>query len=137
MTAASPRAFRSVSLVDPSHDQHGGKALEQSFQKCAVRKLSESEASRGQLVEHDAKMARVIAALWAAFPEAVSENDLAERAAPYFRRRDGTAIDPKTVRLWLQGVSLPRAEFIFVLIGMVGAGFFGLPLKPASKRSAR
>jgi hypothetical protein len=115
--------------------------LEESFQKCTGAKKSLGGPVPGSgpvvLAEHDAKMDRVIAALWAAFPEAVSEHDLAERAAPYFRRRDGTAIDPKTVRLWLAGVSLPRAEFIFVLIGMVGAGFFGLPLKPAAGRGAR
>jgi hypothetical protein len=100
--------------------------LEQSFQKL-------TGGAAGAISAHDAQMAQVIAALWAAFPEATSENDLAERAAPYFRNRQGQAIDPKTVRLWLQGVSLPRAEFIFVLIGMVGAGFFGLSLRPAAR----
>ncbi|MDR7125520.1 hypothetical protein [Pseudotabrizicola sp. 4114] len=89
------------------------------------------------VLDHDAKMNRVIAALWAAFPEATSSHDLAERAAPYFRNRQGQPIDPKTVRLWLSGVSLPRGEHVFVLIGMVGAGFFGLPLQPAARRGAR
>ena len=110
--------------------------MEESFQKCGAAEHRGGASARAALVAHDAKIAQVIAALWAAFPEAVSENDLAERAAPYFRRRDGSAIDPKTVRLWLQGVSLPRAEFIFVLIGMVGAGFFGLPLQPVARRGA-
>lgn len=123
MTTAPPCAFVPDAVVDRPQGQHRGKALEQSFQKSA-----------GGVAEHDAKMRQVIAALWRAFPEAISENDLAERAAPYFRNRDGRAVDPKTVRLWLQGVSLPRAEFIFVLIGMVGAGFFGLPLDAAGRR---
>lgn len=101
--------------------------MEQSFQKYGPGQKCSPQ--RGALTEYEAKMGRVIAALWRAFPEAVSENDLATRAAPYFRKRCGAAIDPRTVRLWLNGTSMPSSEYILVLIGMVGAEFFGLPAK--------
>lgn len=70
---------------------------------------------------------RVADALWRAFPEAVSEHDLAERAAPYFRRADGSAVDPRTVRYWLSGTSRPSFGHLLTLIAMVGADFFDLP----------
>lgn len=76
---------------------------------------------------YDAMSRRVIRALRIAFPGAASNNDLADRASSYFFNRDGEPIDPRTIRNWLDGISLPRAEHLFALIIIVGADFFGLP----------
>lgn len=131
MIATPPRSFLSVASNDPSQDQHKGKPMEQSFQNLSKKTVPDYRGpcggGRNGLTHVEAMQARVIAALWRAWPEAISNNDLANRAAPYFRRADGRAIDPKTVRQWLDGVSMPRGEFVLVLIGIVGADFFGLP----------
>ena len=72
--------------------------------------------------------ARVPQALWAAFPEAASENELAEIAAPYFRnKRTGDPIEPRTIRYWLRGEAIPQGSHMFALIWMVGSDFFRIP----------
>lgn len=91
-----------------------------SFQKCGP--------SVPQVTKDGWLSSRVNQALWSAFPDATSDNDLAERAAPYFRnKRTGEQIDPRTVRLWLRGSSIPQGEHMLALIWMVGADFFRLP----------
>lgn len=93
-----------------------------SFQKNRIALTSEEWIS-----------GRVIAALWRAFPEATSEAELSEMASPYFRNlagpKVGQPIDPRTIRYWLKGDTLPRTQHFAVLAGMVGADFFSIPQK--------
>ncbi len=96
--------------------------MEKSFRNCGT--------PRNSLTEFEVRSRQVVSALWQAFPEATSANDLSERAAPYFRdERSGQPINSKTIRLWLDGVSLPRTPHTLTLIGMVGANWFSLPLQ--------
>lgn len=98
---------------------------EESFQKSRGGENSSQDLMSQDL---DWRSRQVVSALWRAFPEAVSEHDLAQMAAPYFRDlRHGRPIAPRTVRLWLSGVSLPRMEHFCVLVALVGADFFALP----------
>ena len=60
----------------------------------------------------------VVKALWKSFPEAHSEESIAEAAAPYFRNRRGDPISPRTIKYWLRGETLPSAVHLSTLVMM-------------------
>lgn len=115
---ASPVPPAEISWPTPCKVHHGAKHLEISCQK---------SHSRASLTDSEVQSRRVIEALWRAFPEATSDNDLADRASPYFRNKRGEPVEPRTIRYWLRGETLPGYLHTITLIGMVGVGFFNLP----------
>lgn len=121
MTA--PLRLSSVDVGRTPQPDHSMETLEMKFQ---------IDKRHGGITADGWIAARVPQALWTAFPEATSENDLAERAATYFRnKRTGEAIDPRTIRYWLRGEAVPHGSHMFTLIWMVGADFFRIPRQGA------
>lgn len=92
---------------------HIKPAQEASFQK-----------DQRPLTPEDEQKRRVSEALWRAFPEARSESHLAALAAPHFKRPNGRALAPRTVRYWLRGDSLPDYMNARTLTEMVGTEHF-------------
>lgn len=80
------------------------------------------EQRRNALTATEMQKRRVAEALWRAFPSATSEHQLAEMAAPHFRKANGRPIAPRTIRYWLRGDTLPDHMHTMVLVNLVGAG---------------
>lgn len=79
---------------------------------------------RGHLTKEQVEKRRVQAALWRAFPEANSENELCLMAVGYFFDENGRPVSKRTVKYWLRGETLPNCIHYRTLIGMVGVEFF-------------
>lgn len=58
--------------------------------------------------------------LWRAFPEARSENELAELAAEVLTS-DRRPVTPRTVRNWLRCENSPHFRYVLRVIALVGA----------------
>ncbi len=111
MTAPT-QAFASGSR-SPLH--HNGGA--------SVKSLSENDRAA---IERRALADVVIRALWESFPEAASEDELAELARPYFRNaRTGEPISERTIKYWLRGETLPSALHLSALVMMQPRLFLG------------
>lgn len=68
----------------------------------------------------------VVRVMWRAFPEATSENELAEIVAAYLTRR-GRTVTPRTVRYWLRHQTSPHWRYVVELLALAGAeGVFSL-----------
>ena len=61
------------------------------------------------------------AALWRAFPDATSENDLSIRAAAAMLKEGGEDITDRGIRKWLNGDALPRAKNMAALGILIGS----------------
>lgn len=83
-----------------------------------MRQSVKSLSNSAHHTEHDVIADLVIRALWKSFPECHSESEVAEEAAPYFRDKRGEPINPRTVRYWLRGETLPSALHMMTLAGM-------------------
>lgn len=79
------------------------------------------KSCRKDLTEGEEASRRVAVALWKAFPEATSENNLAEIASEYFRKSDGSPVSPRTIKYWLRGDTHPSFLHTMALVRMVGA----------------
>lgn len=71
--------------------------------------------------------------LWRAFPEAGSENELAEAAAAVLSR-DGRAVHPRTVRNWLRCENAPHFRYVLAVIALAGAEAVFAVLDPEAGR---
>ncbi|AGT09977.1 hypothetical protein JCM7686_2937 [Paracoccus aminophilus JCM 7686] len=90
----------------PSARGHNSTGLsEMSFRKC-----SGEEAERAWFAS----------LLWRAFPEAQSENDLAERAAEVLTS-DRRPVTSRTVRNWLRRENAPHFRYVLKVVALVGA----------------
>lgn len=58
--------------------------------------------------------------LWRAFPEATSENDLAQMASDVLTS-DKRPVTPRTVRNWLRCENSPHFRYVLKVIALVGA----------------
>ncbi|UXU73677.1 MULTISPECIES: hypothetical protein [unclassified Paracoccus (in: a-proteobacteria)] len=58
--------------------------------------------------------------LWRAFPDARSENELAELAADVLTS-DSRPVTPRTVRNWLRRENAPHFRYVLKVIALVGA----------------
>lgn len=106
-----------------------------SFLKFGFEAGPDVEAIAG--ADNDWLADRVVAALWKAFPEAESNTHLSELAAPYFRTKAGEPIQARTVRLWLERVSLPTHRHTMTLIAMVGWSFWFLDPRAPTPETRR
>jgi hypothetical protein len=109
MTAAPPRAFHSASKIDQSAlVQARGKVLEKSFRKSSSARSAE-----------DAEREWFASLLKSAFPEANSDNELAEIAAEVLttEKRPVTA---RTVRNWLGCHNAPHFRYVLKVIALAG-----------------
>jgi len=80
-----------------------------SFRKCS-----------GSLSPEEAERAWFAGLLWRAFPEARSENDLAELAAEVLTS-DKRPVTARTVRNWLRRENAPHFRYVLRVIALVGA----------------
>lgn len=62
----------------------------------------------------------IAAMLWRAFPEATSENELADLVARHFTRR-GREVTPRAVRYWLRRETTPHWRYVLELLALAGA----------------
>lgn len=95
--------------VTPSQGHHGATGLEMSFRKSA-----------GGVSPQDAERAWFARLLWRAFPEARSENELADLAAEVLTsgKRPVTA---RTVRNWLRCENTPHFRYVLQVVALAGA----------------
>ncbi|MEC9432141.1 MAG: hypothetical protein VYD87_04460 [Pseudomonadota bacterium] len=68
----------------------------------------------------DSERAWFAGLLWRAFPEAGSENELAELAAEVLSQ-DGRPVHARTVRNWLRCENAPHFRYVLRVIAMAGA----------------
>ncbi len=80
-----------------------------SFRKC-----------RGSLSPEEAERVWFAGLLWRAFPEASSENELAEMAAEVLTS-DSRPVTSRTVRNWLRRENAPHFRYVLKVIALVGA----------------
>lgn len=85
------------------------KGAEMSFRKSA-----------GGLTAQDAERAWFAGLLWRAFPEAVSENELADLAASVLTS-DRRPVTARTVKNWLRQDNSPHFRYVLAVIALVGA----------------
>lgn len=72
------------------------------------------------LSPEDAERAWFAGLLWKAFPEAASENELAELAAEVLTK-DGRRVEPRTVRNWLRQENTPHFRYVIRVLAIAGA----------------
>lgn len=100
----------SAVFVAPDPHSHGAaKGSEMSFRK-----------SRHALTAEEAERAWFASLLWKAFPEATSENELAELAAETLTS-DKRPVTSRTVRNWLRCENSPHFRYVLRVIALVGA----------------
>ena len=76
--------------------------------------------SRNALTPEEAERAWFAGLLWKAFPEAASENELAELAAEVLTS-DRRPVTARTVRNWLRQENAPHFRYVLRVIALVGA----------------
>ncbi|WP_273691689.1 hypothetical protein [Ketogulonicigenium vulgare] len=96
-------------LVGSTQGQHKGVSLEKSFRKSRQPKNGE-----------DAERAWFAGLLRKAFPEATSDNELAELAAMVLTS-ERRPVDKRTVRNWLRCENAPHFRYVLKVIALVGA----------------
>ena len=107
MSQAAPSRTSSVA---PSSRGHNSTGLpEMNFRKSSSAHSAE-----------DAEREWFASLLWRAFPEARSENDLAELAAEVLTS-DKRPVTPRTVRNWLRCENSPHFRYVLRVIALVGA----------------
>ncbi|WP_273687332.1 hypothetical protein [Ketogulonicigenium vulgare] len=109
MQQTAPHNLASNVSVRSTRDQHKGVPLEKSFRKSRQPKNGE-----------DAERARFARLLWRAFPDAKSENELAELAAMVLTS-ESRPVDKRTVRNWLRCENAPHFRYVIKVIALVGA----------------
>lgn len=67
--------------------------------------------------EHERKW--FVELMWQAFPEATSENELAELVAE-FLTKENRQIHAKTVRNWLRQDNAPHFRYVFPILSLAG-----------------
>lgn len=85
-----------------------------SFRKSPARQKNGRENAE------EAERAWFASLLWRAFPDAVSENELAELAARVLTS-DSRPVTARTVRNWLRCENSPHFRYVLRVIGLVGA----------------
>lgn len=98
-----------VAVARSSPGKHGTGIPTMSFRK-----------SRSAVSPEDAEREWFASLLWKAFPEARSENDLAEIAAKVLTK-DGRQVEPRTVRNWLRCENAPSFRYVIRVIAIAGA----------------
>lgn len=78
------------------------------------------QKDRGAFSPEDAERVWFASLLWRAFPEAQSENELAEVAAEVLTS-DKRPVTPRTVRNWLRCDNSPHFRYVLAVIALVGA----------------
>lgn len=76
--------------------------------------------NRGAITPEEAERAWFAGLLWRAFPEARSENELAELAAEVLTS-DRRPVTARTVRNWLRCENSPHFRYVLRVIALVGA----------------
>lgn len=77
------------------------------------------KASTG-VSREDAERAWFASLLWRAFPNARSENDLAQSAAKVLTRKKAP-VSPRQVRNWLRGESCAKLPHVMAVLAVAGA----------------
>jgi len=112
MTA--PRhAFPAVHPNGPTQAKMNTGALEMSFRKLSMAAAAATGAE-------DVEREWFASLLWRAFPEATSENELAQRAAEVLTS-ERRPVTRRTVRNWLRCENSPHFRYVLKVIGLVGA----------------
>lgn len=78
-----------------------------------------AKACRNGLTRDEAEIEWIVRVMWRAFPEATSENELAEIVAAYLTRR-GREVSPRTVRYWLRRETTPHWRYAVELLALAG-----------------
>ncbi|WP_259912738.1 hypothetical protein [Jannaschia sp. M317] len=71
-------------------------------------------------MSEDAGLAWFARQLWRAFPEATSENELADLVAELLTT-DARDVHPRTVRNWLRGENTPHFRYMLAVLSLAGA----------------
>lgn len=108
MNAASRSLHHSISASSSQHKKSIGRS-EMSFRK-----------SSGSVSPEDAEREWFAGLLWAAFPEATSENHLADLASQVLRS-EKRPCTPRTVRNWLRCENTPHFRYVLRVIALAGA----------------
>jgi len=109
MTAhLATRSFPAASTVHGSCEHKSMGSSEMSFRKFG-----------GALSPQDAERAWFKGLLWKAFPDATSDNDLAEKAAETLTR-EGRPVEARTVKNWLGCNNTPHFRYVLIVIGLAG-----------------
>lgn len=75
---------------------------------------------RNSLTRDEAEIEWIVRVMWRAFPEAASENDLADTVAAYLTRQ-GRDVTPRTVRYWLRKETTPHWRYVVELLALASA----------------
>lgn len=89
-------------------------------EEAAVTRARSCRNVRRHLTTDDAECEWIARMLWKAFPEARSENDLAELVSSHFTRR-GRDVTKRTVRYWLSQETTPHWRYVVELMALAGA----------------
>lgn len=108
MTAASPRSFP----LPTHHSRVNGSR--------GVSEMSFRKSRRGALTPEAAERAWFAGLLWKAFPDASSENELAEIAAEVLTK-DNRPVTSRTVKNWIACENTPHFRYVLAVIALVGA----------------
>lgn len=83
-------------------------------------KSPEMSFRKSALTREEAERAWFASLLWKAFPDATSENELADRAAEALTD-DKRPVTPRTVKNWLRQDNSPHFRYVLRVIALVGA----------------
>lgn len=84
-----------------------------------TRRGSEKSCRNG-MTQIEAEREWIVRMLWKAFPDAVSENDLAEMVAEHLAT-ERRPICARTVRFWLRQETTPHFRYILRILALAGA----------------
>lgn len=121
MAQTAPLSVVRLSTTPSERPKIASARSEMSFRKC--------------MAPEDVERAWFAGLLWRAFPEAKSENDLADTAAEVLSR-DGRSVTARTVRNWLRRENTPHFRYVLAVIAMAGAETVFAALDPEAASDA-
>lgn len=83
-------------------------------------RFAPERSCRNGMTEVEAERAWVVRMLWKAFPNATSENDLADQVAEHLTT-EKRPINARTVRFWLRQDTTPHFRYILPILALAGA----------------
>jgi len=89
--------------------------------------------SAGNLTPEDTERAWFAGLLWRAFPEASSENELAELAAQVLTTGN-RSVTPRAVRNWLRRENTPHFRYVLAVIALAGTETVFQIIDPESRQ---
>ena len=66
----------------------------------------------------DEDLKQFVSAMWAAFPKATSENDLARKVAKHLNQ-EGRPVSERTIRYWLRKSTTPHFSYVTRALNMI------------------